>query len=110
MSKIVNFQPNSTARVLPSLDADGHTCLAPLVEEFRLTVVDVKPNFSSVLSKLENASTLFVIKGSGSVEGETGEYFDLHPGQAYFIPKDQEIVFKASENGLIVYRTSVGNV
>ena len=109
LSNIVNFNPNSTARVSPSIDTGGNTCLSPPVEEFQLTVIDVKPNSSSKIPKLEVASTLFVLRGNGSLENSNGENFELCPGQAYLVPKGLMMELKASSDCLVVYRTSVGN-
>ena len=41
LADIVNFSPNSEARVREQLDSDNNLCLAPHVEEFKLVKIQV---------------------------------------------------------------------
>ena len=41
LADIVNFSPNSEARVIEQLDSDNNLCLAPPVEEFKLIKIQV---------------------------------------------------------------------
>ena len=42
LANMVNFSPNSKAKVVSKEDSNGNICLEPPVEEFRLTQLEVK--------------------------------------------------------------------
>ena len=111
LSQIVNFQPASSAVVSPETDCEGNLTLAPPVEEFRLTSIKLRPGSEARLRRMEVASTLFILRGQGSLRGggdQRGDLYQLRSGQAYFVSADQELEVRADSDGLEIYRVTLG--
>ena len=109
LSEIVNFEPASNALVTPETDAEGHLSLAPPVQEFRLTSIKLRPETEARVQRLETASTLFILRGQGSLRQEPGgDLHQLRPGQAYLVTAGQQLEVRAGSEGLEIYRTTVG--
>ena len=121
LSRIANFTPGPSARVTPLQETEDQLSLAPPVREFRLTSVKLRPGTEARVERLEVASTLFILRGRGSVRVRPGgsllevrpggDLHDLHEvrqGQAYFVSAGQELEVKAESEGLEIYRTTLG--
>ena len=108
LSQIVNFQPASSALVSPEADTEGNLSLAPPVQEFQLTSISLRPESEARLRRLEVASTLFILRGEGSLREQGGGLHQLRSGQAYFVSADQEPQVTASFEGMQIYRISLG--
>lgn len=109
LSQIVNFQPASNAVVSPETDTEGNLSLAPPVQEFQLTSIKLRPESKARLRRLEVASTLFILRGQGSLRTEQGgDLHQLRSGQAYFVSADQELEVRAGCDGLEIYRITLG--
>ena len=63
---------------------------------------------SKTCSPLDEASTVFVLEGSGRALTGDGSQIELHPGQAFLLPASLELRLETQGEGISLYRTSLG--
>lgn len=107
LADIVNFSPNTEAKVTSCKDSAGNNCLEPPVDEFRLIQMKVNPKSTNIASSFSSGSTLFIVYGSGVISRENGQSIDFLPGQAFFVPAGLKFDISSAE-GAMVYRTTIG--
>lgn len=79
----------------------------PPIEEFSVLATTLKANSTERHTPIDGPSIVIVTDGKGTLDVGGGEESEVKDGSVWFVAAGQEVEFKSSGEGLVLYRAFV---